>query len=144
MAQLMGARMHANRTRTIWEEEYGQYPVCGAKVERSAQRGWGERGTGDGTEASGCGRRAKVCLARFILRHAVAATSSSLSLSASLAMRRASNCWIVSSLQSIALGWTGEQSGDCLEAQGPCDHRCEAHRERSHSLMESGMCNPRV
>ena len=50
-------------------------------------------------EASGRGRRAKVCLARFILRHAVAATSSSLSLSASLAMRRASNCWIVSSLQ---------------------------------------------
>ena len=45
-------------------------------------------------EASGCGRRAKVCL-----WHAVAATSSSLSLSASLAMRRASNCWIVSSLQ---------------------------------------------
>ena len=44
-------------------------------------------------EASGCGRRAKVCSARFILRHAVAATSSSLSLSASLAMRRASNCW---------------------------------------------------
>ena len=37
-------------------------------------------------EASGCGRRAKVCLARFILRHAVAATSSSLSFSACLAM----------------------------------------------------------
>ena len=50
-------------------------------------------------EASGCGRRAKVCWARFILRHAVAATSSSLSLSAlgdeALAMRRAKylNCF---------------------------------------------------
>ena len=35
-------------------------------------------------EAAGCGRRARVCLARFILRHAVAATSSSLSFSACL------------------------------------------------------------
>ena len=43
-------------------------------------------------EAAGCGRPAKVCLGRFILRHAVAATSSFL-------LRRASNCWIVSSLQ---------------------------------------------
>ena len=24
-----------------------------------------------------------------------------------------------------------EQSGDCLEAQGPCDHRCEAHRREA-------------
>ena len=50
-------------------------------------------------EAAGCGRRAKVCLARFILRHSVAATSSSLSSSACRALRRASNWWIVSSLQ---------------------------------------------
>ena len=50
-------------------------------------------------EAAGYGRRAKVCLARFILRHAVAATSSSFSSSACLAIRRASNWWIVSSLQ---------------------------------------------
>ena len=46
-------------------------------------------------EASGCGRRAMVCLARFILRHAVAAT------------RRASNCWIVSSLQKYRVGMDG-------------------------------------
>ena len=58
-------------------------------------------------ETSGCGRRAKACLARLILRHAVAATSSSLSLSASLAMRRASNCWIVSSLQKYRVRMDG-------------------------------------
>ena len=39
-------------------------------------------------EAAGCGRRAKVCLARFILRHSVAAASSSLSSSACRALRR--------------------------------------------------------
>ena len=50
-------------------------------------------------EAAGCGRRAKVCLARFIRRHSVAAASSSLSSSACRALRRDSNCWIVSSLQ---------------------------------------------
>ena len=43
-------------------------------------------------EAAGCGRRARVCLGRFILRHAVAATSSSLSFSACLPIRRVSNC----------------------------------------------------
>ena len=77
-------------------------PVCGMRGEGGGvvPRGAGASGALVMVlEASGCGRRAKVCLARFILRHAVAATSSSLSLSASLAMRRASNCWIVSSLQ---------------------------------------------
>ena len=49
-------------------------------------------------EAAGCGRRAKVCLARFIRRHSVAAASSSLSSSACRALRRDSNWWIVSSL----------------------------------------------
>ena len=50
-------------------------------------------------EAAGCGRRAKVCLGRFILQHSVAAASSSLSSSAFRALRRASNWCIVSSLQ---------------------------------------------
>ena len=90
--------MHANRARTIWR-----------RSTTTAMRGEGggvvPRGAGASgalvmvLEAAGCGRRAKVCLARFILRHAVAATSSSLSFSACLAIRRASNCWMVSSLQ---------------------------------------------
>ena len=42
-------------------------------------------------EAVGCGRRAKVCLARFILRHAVAAVSSIFSSSACLAIRSSAN-----------------------------------------------------
>ena len=50
-------------------------------------------------EAAGCGRRAKVCLARFILRYSVAAASSSFSSSACRALRRDSNWGIVSSLQ---------------------------------------------
>ena len=50
-------------------------------------------------EAAGCGGRAKVCLARFILPHSVAAASSSLSSSACRALRRDSNWWIVSSPQ---------------------------------------------
>ena len=50
-------------------------------------------------DAAGCGRRAKVCLARFILRHSVAAASSSLSSSACRALRRDTNWWIVSSPQ---------------------------------------------
>ena len=39
-------------------------------------------------EAVGCGRRAKICSARFILRHAVAAISSIFSSSACLAIRK--------------------------------------------------------
>ena len=39
-------------------------------------------------EASGCARRARVCLGRFILQHSVAATSSSLSSSAFRASRK--------------------------------------------------------
>ena len=42
-------------------------------------------------EASGCARRARVCLGRFILRHSEAAASSSLSSSAFRALRRAAN-----------------------------------------------------
>ena len=66
------------------------------------------RGAGSGAlilalEAAGCGRRAKACLGRFILRHSVAAASSALSFSACLPRRRASNCWIVSSLQKYRI-----------------------------------------
>ena len=85
----------------IVEEEYNyvRYPVCG--------EGGGVFPRGAGAsgalvlvlEAAGCGRRTKVCLGRFILRHAVAATSSSLSFSACLPIKEGSNCWIVSSLQ---------------------------------------------
>ena len=42
-------------------------------------------------EAVGCGRRAEICLARFILRHAVAAVSSIFSSSACLAIRSSAN-----------------------------------------------------
>ena len=42
-------------------------------------------------EAVECGRRAKICLARFILRHAVAAVSSIFSSSACLAIRSSAN-----------------------------------------------------
>ena len=42
-------------------------------------------------EAVGCGRRAKIYLARFILRHAVAAVSSIFSSSACLAIRSSAN-----------------------------------------------------
>ena len=93
-------------------------------------------------EAAGCGRRARVCLGRFILRHAVAATSSSLSFSACLPIRRVSNCKLAT--KSGALGWTGEQSGvawklkvlaiiDAGRRREPCfDH---VHR-LGHTLSE--------
>ena len=42
-------------------------------------------------EAVECGRQAKVCLARFILRHVVAAVSSIFSSSACLAIRSSAN-----------------------------------------------------
>ena len=59
-------------------------------------------------EAPGCGRRANgSCLGRFILRHAVAAESSSLSFSASRAVRRATNWWMVSSLQKYRVSMDG-------------------------------------
>ena len=72
----------------VLEEEYDR-PVSGMRGE-----GGGVWPRGAGTsgalvvvlEASGCGSRAKVCLARFILRHSVAA-SSSLSSSACRALR---------------------------------------------------------
>ena len=51
MAQLMGARMHANRTKTIWRRSTTTASIryAGRRWRRSAQRGWSERGTGDGT-----------------------------------------------------------------------------------------------
>jgi len=64
------ARMHANRTSTFWmEEEYdhGQIPYAWRVWWSIAQRGRNKRGTLVVLEAAGCGRRAEVSLARFIL-----------------------------------------------------------------------------
>ena len=70
------------------EYDYVQYPEYAGKEE--------EYSGASGAlvlvlEAVGCGRRAKVCLARFILRHAVAAVSSIFSSSACLAIRSSAN-----------------------------------------------------
>jgi len=51
-------------------------PVSGMRGEGGVLlRGAGTSGALVVLEAAGCGRRAKVCLARFILRHSVAAAS---------------------------------------------------------------------
>ena len=125
---MLRVRMHANRTWGV-KRRVRLRPVSGVRGEAGGVFPGGagaSRALVMVQEAAEC-RRDKVCLGRFILRHVVAATSSSLSFSACLPIRSASNCWIVSD----ALGWTEEQSGGCLEAQGPGNHRCEAHRREA-------------
>ena len=95
----------ANRVQAIWRRSTTTFGI--------QKRGEGgevfPRGAGASgalilaLEAARCGRRAKTCLGRFILRHSVVAASSALSFSACLPQRRASNCWIVSSLQKYRI-----------------------------------------
>ena len=107
-----GARRHANRAWAIWRGVRLR-SVSGIRGEGGGvfPRGAGASGALIlALEAAGCGRRAKACLGRFILRHSVAAASSALSFSG----LRIVGLWV--RYKSIALGSKGEQSGGCLEA----------------------------